>query len=137
MLQQCKYQNNNSLVCCSILSHVRHAVIESEFSTQKRPDDIVITLAIRTALTKGKKGGFKDTDLDHILYSLLTQVLEKSKIDPSLVEDICLGNVKAPAIRLIFNAFELTSAALDWRCNGIIQSSGCLPCGRISSYDWC
>lgn len=62
-------------------------------STQKNPDDIVITLAIRTPLAKGKKGGFKDTDLDYIVYALLKQVLDKSKIDPALVEDICLGNV--------------------------------------------
>jgi len=61
--------------------------------TQKHPDDIVITLAIRTPLTKGKKGGFKDTDLDFIVYSLLKKVVEKSNLDPSVVEDICLGNV--------------------------------------------
>jgi acetyl-CoA acyltransferase 1 len=62
-------------------------------STQKNPDDIVITLALRTPLAKGNKGGFKDTDLDYIVYALLKQFVEKSKIDPSLVEDICLGNV--------------------------------------------
>jgi acetyl-CoA acyltransferase 1 len=44
-------------------------------------------------LTKGKKGGFKDTDLDYILWALLKEVVNKSKLDPSLVEDICLGNV--------------------------------------------
>lgn len=63
-------------------------------STSKNPDDIVITLAIRTPLAKGKKGGFKDTDLDYMLFALLQKVLEKSKIDPALVEDICLGNVR-------------------------------------------
>ena len=63
-------------------------------STQKNPDDIVITLAIRTPLAKGKKGGFKDTDLDYMIWALLKQVIEKSKLDPSLVEDICLGNVR-------------------------------------------
>jgi acetyl-CoA acyltransferase 1 len=62
-------------------------------STQKNPDDIVITLAIRTPLAKGKKGGFKDTDLDYIVWALLKEVVNKSKLDPSLVEDICLGNV--------------------------------------------
>lgn len=63
-------------------------------STTKNPDDIVITLAIRTPLAKGKKGGFKDTDLDFLVYSLLKKVIEKSKIDPNLVEDVCLGNVR-------------------------------------------
>lgn len=63
------------------------------FRTQKNPDDVVITLAVRTPLTKAFKGGFKDTRLDYIVYSLLKQVLEKSRVDPQVIEDICLGNV--------------------------------------------
>jgi len=61
--------------------------------TTKHADDVVITLAIRTPLAKGGKGGLKDTGLDYIVYSLLKKVIEKSRIDPALVEDICLGNV--------------------------------------------
>ena len=67
-------------------------------STQKNPDDVVITLAIRTPLTKGFKGGFKDTPLDYILYSLLKEVINESNIDPQMVEDICLGNVGVPTL---------------------------------------
>ena len=63
-------------------------------STAQHPDDVVITLAIRTPLAKGNKGSFKDTDLDYLIYSLLKKVLEKSKIDPSQIEDICMGNVR-------------------------------------------
>ena len=63
-------------------------------STEKKPDDIVITLAIRTPLAKGFKGGLKDTGLDYLVYALLKQVVERSGIDPSVVEDICLGNVR-------------------------------------------
>lgn len=59
----------------------------------KNADDIVITLAIRTPLTKAKKGGFKDTSLEYLVYALLKEVRERSKLDPALVEDICLGNV--------------------------------------------
>lgn len=66
-------------------------------STQQNPDDVVITLAIRTPLTKAFKGGFKDTPLDFIIYSLLKEVVAKSNLDPQLVEDICLGNVGAPS----------------------------------------
>jgi len=62
--------------------------------TQKNPDDVVITLAIRTPLTKAFKGGMKDTPLDFIVYTLLKQVIEKSNIDPQIVEDVCLGNVR-------------------------------------------
>jgi len=62
-------------------------------STSKNADDVVITLAIRTPLAKGFKGGFKDTQFDFLVYSLLKQVIQKSKLDPQLVEDICCGNV--------------------------------------------
>ena len=65
-------------------------------STQKNPDDVVITLAIRTPLTKAGRGGLKDTQLDYLLLSLLKTVNQKSKLDPQLVEDICLGNVSLP-----------------------------------------
>jgi Thiolase, N-terminal domain len=71
-------------------------------STQKNPDDVVITLAIRTPLTKAVKGGFKDTDLDYIVYALLKKVAEKSNLDPSVVEDVCLGNVSMIQLRYGF-----------------------------------
>lgn len=65
-------------------------------STSKNADDIVITLAIRTPLAKAKKGGFKDTTLEYMVYALLKEVKERSAIDPALIEDICLGNVCEP-----------------------------------------
>lgn len=54
---------------------------------------MVITLALRTPLTKAFKGGFKDTELDYMVYALLKELLAKSKIDPALIEDVCMGNV--------------------------------------------
>lgn len=72
-------------------------LIERAFLTlnrlQKNPDDIVITLALRTPLARGFKGGFKDTDFASIVYELLKTVREKAKFDPRLVDDICIGNV--------------------------------------------
>jgi len=62
-------------------------------STAKHADDIVITFAGRTALAKAVKGGFKDTQLDYLVYALLKEVVKKSNIDPRLIEDVCLGNV--------------------------------------------
>lgn len=76
--------------------HLYGVQLNTRISTQKNPDDVVITLAIRTPLTKGFKGGFKDTQLDFMVYSLLRKVIDKSRIDPQMVEDICLGNVRLP-----------------------------------------
>ena len=58
---------------------------------QKNPDDVVITLALRTPLCRAKKGGLKDTSSDELLLGLLKGVKERSMIDPSLVEDIAVG----------------------------------------------
>jgi acetyl-CoA acyltransferase 1 len=63
------------------------------YSTSKNADDVVITLAIRTPLTKGGKGGFKDTPLDAIVVKLLKEVTKRINFDPALVEDVSLGNV--------------------------------------------
>ena len=64
------------------------------FSTQQNPDDVVITLALRTPIAKGFKGGLKDTELDIMIHALMKEVLEKSKIDPNLIEDVVMGNVR-------------------------------------------
>lgn len=60
--------------------------------SQKSPDDVVITAVYRTALTKGRKGGFKDTSSAEILAGLLKGLIRKSGIDPSLIEDFVVGN---------------------------------------------
>lgn len=78
----------------SVLRHITPGKSALDTLTERHPDDIVITLAIRTPLTKAGRGGLKDTPLDGILFKLMQQVVRKSNIDPQLVEDICLGNVR-------------------------------------------
>ncbi|KAL2891759.1 3-ketoacyl-CoA thiolase, peroxisomal [Ceratocystis lukuohia] len=76
----------------SLLSHLAPGSSLSKIQ-QKNPDDVVITLAVRTPLCKSFKGGFKDSQLEDIVFLLLQQVKQRSGLDPKLVEDICLGNV--------------------------------------------
>jgi acetyl-CoA acyltransferase 1 len=64
-------------------------------STQQHPDDVVITLAIRTPLCKAGRGGLKDTTLDALVLKILQQVRHRSNLEPHLVDDVCLGNVRA------------------------------------------
>lgn len=47
-------------------------------------------------MTKAKKGLFRDTSVEVMLGAVLKQVVEESKIDGKLIEDICVGNVLAP-----------------------------------------
>ncbi|KAI0408278.1 thiolase [Xylaria palmicola] len=75
---------------------------------QKNPDDIVITACLRTAFTKGGKGAFKDTAAADLMAGALKGIITRSNIDPSLVEDVCVGEVLAPG----GGATEMRAAAL-------------------------
>ncbi|KAH7151865.1 Thiolase, N-terminal domain-containing protein [Dactylonectria estremocensis] len=62
---------------------------------EKHPDDVVVTAACRSAFTKGGKGGFKDTQASDLMAGVLKALIDRSKINPALVEDICVGTVLA------------------------------------------
>jgi acetyl-CoA acyltransferase 1 len=76
--------------------------------TEKHPDDIVVTAALRTAITKGGKGGFKDTQAADLLVGAFQGLISRSGIDPKLVEDIAVGSVLPPG----GGATEFRAAAL-------------------------
>jgi acetyl-CoA acyltransferase 1 len=59
-------------------------------------------------MTKGGKGGFKDTFAADLLLGAFKALLERSQIDPKLVEDIAVGSVLAPG----GGATEFRAAAL-------------------------
>ncbi|KAK0628888.1 3-ketoacyl-CoA thiolase peroxisomal a precursor [Bombardia bombarda] len=63
---------------------------------EKNADDIVVTACLRTAITKGGKGQFKDTYAADLMAGALRGIIERSGINPALVEDICVGTVLAP-----------------------------------------
>ncbi|EIN09389.1 thiolase [Punctularia strigosozonata HHB-11173 SS5] len=56
-------------------------------------DDVVIVAALRTPITKAKKGGFKDTRPEELLSAALRAVYTSVNLDPKLIEDIAVGNV--------------------------------------------
>jgi len=59
----------------------------------KSDDDIVIVSALRTAITKARRGGFKDMYVEDILAPVLKGVIDKTKLDPKKVGDIVVGTV--------------------------------------------
>ncbi|CAK7240956.1 MAG: hypothetical protein STHCBS139747_002413 [Sporothrix thermara] len=109
----------------NILKHLAPGKGAVDTLTAKNPDDIVITLAIRTPLTRAKKGGFKDTTLEYIVFALLKEVRERSNLDPALVEDICLGNVSEGKA-----AYKCRAAAL---AAGFPNTSGASSLNRFCS----
>lgn len=64
--------------------------------TAQNPDDVVICAAVRTPITRAKKGGFKDTCPEDLLVAVFKGVVERSGIDKNLVEEIQVGNVLPP-----------------------------------------
>jgi len=63
---------------------------------QQWDSDVVVCVAVRTPITRGKKGGFKDTTPEDLLVAVFKAVLDRSGIDPALVEEIQVGNVLPP-----------------------------------------
>lgn len=61
--------------------------------TPKSDDDVVIVSFARTAMTKAKKGAQRDTAPEAMLAVVLKAIVQKSGIDPKLIEDVCVGNV--------------------------------------------
>lgn len=49
--------------------------------------------AVRTPITKARKGGLKDACPEDMLAAVFKGVLQRSGIDPALVEDVAVGNV--------------------------------------------
>ncbi|KAI0785064.1 thiolase [Abortiporus biennis] len=74
---------------------------------KKNPDDVVITMAIRSPLCKAKKGGFKDTRTDELMTEMFKHVITRSTIDPGLIGDITVGSVLSPTA-----AYQARAAAL-------------------------
>ncbi|EAW07567.1 putative 3-ketoacyl-CoA ketothiolase (Kat1) [Aspergillus clavatus NRRL 1] len=110
----------------SLLSHLRPSGSSGVAAiTQKNPDDVVITLALRTPLTKAVKGGFKDTELDYMIYALLKELVQKSKLDPTLIEDVCLGNVNDGKAAYLVRAAALAA--------GIPHTAGASSVNRFCS----
>ncbi|KAF5378880.1 hypothetical protein D9615_006843 [Tricholomella constricta] len=60
---------------------------------EKNDNDVVIVSAVRTAITKAKKGGFKDTSPDLLLSHVLRAAYTQPGLDPALIEDVSVGNV--------------------------------------------
>ncbi|KAG8526524.1 uncharacterized protein KY384_008724 [Bacidia gigantensis] len=109
----------------SILNHLTPSKSRLSLITQKNPDDVVITVAVRTPLTKGFKGGMKDTPLDYMVHQTLKKVLEKSNLDPQLVEDVCLGNVNEVKAAYLARAASLAA--------GIPNTAGASSANRFCS----
>ncbi|PUU81618.1 Thiolase, N-terminal domain-domain-containing protein [Tuber borchii] len=104
---------------------------------EKHADDIVVTCALRTALTKGGRGGFKDTPAQDLLVGVFKGLIERSGINPAVVEDVAVGTVLAPGggatecrAASLVAGFPVETAvySLNRQC-----SSGLVACANIAN----
>ncbi len=70
--------------------------INSERINANSDDDVVICSAVRTPFTRAKKGGLKNTAPEQMLAVVFREAAARAKINPSLVEDIVVGNNSQP-----------------------------------------
>jgi acetyl-CoA acyltransferase 1 len=103
----------------------------------KQPDDVVICSAVRTPITKAKKGLLKDTPPEVMLSFVLRAAAERAKLSPKEVQDICIGNNLQPGAGEITNRMGMFLAdfpdtvpivAINRLC-----SSGLESCAIIAS----
>ncbi|KAJ9520193.1 hypothetical protein QJQ45_030117 [Haematococcus lacustris] len=60
-------------------------------------DEVVIVSALRTPLTKAKRGGLRDTDAIELLSTVFKAVLDQTHLDPAAIGDIVVGSVLGPS----------------------------------------
>ncbi len=103
----------------------------------KSPNDVVICAAVRTPLTKAKRGGLKDTQPDTLMKAVFTGVIERSKVDPKKIQDICVGNnLMVGAGEIHFRMAQLMSGIPDSTSIMAVNrlcSSGLEACGTIAA----
>ncbi|KAF8912699.1 3-ketoacyl-CoA thiolase [Gymnopilus junonius] len=76
---------------------------------EKRPDDVVITFAKRTAIGKARRGQLKDTPVDELLHALFKATLEKTGLDASKIDDICVATCHPPSPLYISRAAAIAA----------------------------
>ncbi|KIY52557.1 thiolase [Fistulina hepatica ATCC 64428] len=76
---------------------------------RKSDDDVVITFAKRTAVGKVRKGQMKDYPVDEILHALFKATLSETKLDPSTMDDICVGTCHPPSPLYVSRAAALAA----------------------------
>ena len=90
------YQNRLAKVAGHVISEYNPNKSVTGFPT-KNMDDVVIVTALRTPMTRARKGKLKDTSADELVKHVLKGVLVNSKINPADVGDIVFGSVLGPS----------------------------------------
>ena len=89
--------NRLSLIKSQLISHNKTSNMNQRtYPLKKSPHDVVIVGYARTPLGKAKRGNLKDTEPEILAKHAIKAVLERSKVDPSEIQEIVMGNVLGP-----------------------------------------
>lgn len=91
----------------------------------KSPNDVVIVAAVRTPLTKARKGGLRETCIEDMLSVVFQELLKRSKVDPKLIEDVIIGNCLTSTAATVSRMASLHA--------GIPNTAGCAAINRQCS----
>lgn len=76
----------------------------------KRDDDVVIVVALRTAIQKARRGYFKDSLVEDLLSPMIRETVRRSGVDPKAIGDVVVGNVLGDGS---FHQTKMRMAALN------------------------
>jgi len=91
----------------------------------KNDNDVVIVAMGRTPFCKARKGQLKDTPFDILCLEMFKGLLAKAQVDPSVIDDVVVGNVRNDAA-----AYNVRAAALG---AGIPHTAPTLVVNRFCS----
>ncbi|KAF8823051.1 putative acetyl-CoA acyltransferase B [Cardiosporidium cionae] len=99
--------------------------------TMASENDVILCCAIRTPITKAKRGALKDALPEDLLLPLFEAVIKRTGVEPSLIQDICIGNVLQPGAgalssriaQLMANLSESTAVStVNRQCSSGLQA---------------
>ena len=86
-----------STIKSQLISHNKTSNMNQRtYPLKKSPQDVVIVGYARTPLGKAKRGNLKDTEPEILAKHAIKALLERTKVDPSEVQEIVMGNVLGP-----------------------------------------
>jgi len=88
-----KKNNRFSLLKNQIIPSKTSNLNNKKFPNSKSPDDVVIVSYCRTALGKGMKGSFKDTQPEVLTKAVIKGCIDRANVCPKKVQDVVFGNV--------------------------------------------
>ena len=109
---------------------IKNQLIPEVYSSKINESDPVIVCALRSPLTKAKGGGLYKTPPENILSQLLTEILNRTKIPISEINDIIIGNALIEgcgflpfrASQILSNLNNIPLYSLNRLCNSGLQA---------------